>query len=112
MISVTPPAAQAFSDYFKDKTASPIRIHLIDGGCSGMRLSLALDEKRDDDHAIDQEGFQFLVNKELAEATGKLSIDMSEYGFTINSENPVGGGGCASGSCGSAGGCSSSGCGC
>lgn len=112
MINVTPPAIQAFSDHFKDKDTQPIRIHLVDGGCSGMRLSLALDEKRDEDLAVEQEGFQFVVNSELAEATGELSIDMTEYGFMVNSEKNVGGGGCASGSCGSSGGCSSSGCGC
>lgn len=52
-----------------------------------------------------------MVEKSLYTDTGKLTIDMTYYGFAVESENPVGGGGggCASaGSCGSA----SGGCGC
>lgn len=46
------------------------------------------------------------MEKELLTTTGKISIDLSYMGFTIDSENPVSGeegsgcGGC-SGSCGS-----------
>jgi hypothetical protein len=59
-------------------------------------------------------GFTFLVEKELMNQTGNIKIDMTYYGFVVESENPVGGGGsscdCSSaGSCGSAG---SGGCGC
>ncbi len=39
--------------------------------------------------------------------TGNVKIDMTYYGFTVDSENPVGGGG----SC-SSGGCSSGSCSC
>ena len=50
------------------------------------------------------EGYQFLIDKELAQQTGNVKIDLSYYGFVIDSENPVGGGGgcgssCSSGSC-------------
>lgn len=56
-------------------------------------------------------GFTFLVDKELQAQTGKIKIDMTYYGFVVDSENPVaGGGGCGS-SC-STDGCSSGGCSC
>jgi len=62
-------------------------------------------------------GYTFLVEKELQAQTGKIKIDMTYYGFVVESEKPVGGGdgdgcGCSSaGSCGSAG-SGAGGCGC
>jgi len=101
MINVTESAQQELTTYFEGKEAQPIRVHLADGGCSGMRLSLALDEVRDGDKSFEEGGFTFLIHEELVEATGKVSIDMTQYGFSIDSENVVGGGGCGScsGSC-------------
>jgi hypothetical protein len=52
-------------------------------------------------------GYSFLVERALGEQTGTIRIDMTQYGFTVDSENPMntGGGGCggscSSGSCGS-----------
>lgn len=61
-------------------------------------------------------GFTFLIDKELQGQTGNVKIDMTYYGFVVESEKPVGGGGgCSSGSCGTGsagGGCSTSGCSC
>jgi hypothetical protein len=58
-------------------------------------------------------GFTFLIDKELAAQVGNVKVDMTYYGFVVESENPVSGGescSCSSaGSCGSAG---SGGCGC
>ena len=105
MINVSEAAVQELTSYFKDKEASPIRVHLMDGGCSGPKLSLALDQQCDGDKTATHGGFTFLINEELAEATGKVTIDMTPYGFTVDSENPVGGGGCGCSSCGT-GGCS------
>ncbi len=54
-------------------------------------------------------GYSFLLEKARGEKTGAIKIDMTQYGFTVDSENPMtlGGGGCGS-SCGggSSGGCS------
>lgn len=45
--------------------------------------------------------------------TGDVRIDMTYYGFTVDSANPVGGGGgCSGGSCSTDGGCSSGSCSC
>jgi hypothetical protein len=46
-----------------------------------------------------------LIDKGLKAQTGSVKIDMTYYGFVVESENPVGGGsscstgGCSSGSC-------------
>ena len=77
---------------------------MADGGCSGMRLTMALDELKDGDESIESGGFTFLIQPDLAKETGEVTIDMTQYGFSIESENQIagtGGGGC--GSCG--GGC-------
>ena len=47
MINITESAKQELTTYFEGKDKAPLRIHLADGGCSGMRLSIALDELRD-----------------------------------------------------------------
>jgi len=102
MINVTEAAQKELTTYFEGKDIQPIRIHLADGGCAGMRLSLALDEPRDGDKTTEQGAFTFLVNEELSAATGEITVDMTEFGFTVSSEKEVGGGG-GCGSCG--GGC-------
>jgi len=73
-------------------------------------LSLALDEPRENDDTYDVQGYSFVVERALGEQTGTIRIDMTQYGFTVDSENPMnaGGGGCG----GSCGGGSSSGCSC
>jgi len=51
-------------------------------------------------------GYSFVVERTLGEQTGTIRIDMTPYGFTVESENPMGssgggcGGSCSSGSCG------------
>lgn len=67
---------------------------------------MALDESKDTDETFVVGKYTYAVEKELFEQTGDLRIDMTYYGFTIDSQNPVGGGsgGCSSGSC-SSGGC-------
>jgi len=102
MITVTESAQKELTTYFADKEVQPIRVHLGGGGCSGMALTLALDEVRDGDKTVENGDFTFLINEELADASGEVTIDMSQYGFTINSEKEVGGGG-GCGGCG--GGC-------
>jgi iron-sulfur cluster assembly protein len=106
MITVTESAQNELTKYFADKDVQPIRVHLADGGCAGPRLSLALDEVRDGDKSVEQGDFTFLINEELAQASGAVSIDMTPYGFQVSSENEMGGGGscgcssCGTGSCG------------
>lgn len=114
MITLSDSAKEQLDSYFADKEKSAIRVFLA-GGCCGPKLSLALDEPRDGDTSVETGGYTLIAEKALLATSGKISIDMSEYGFSIDSENALGsGGGCGSGGCGS-GGCGSgdsSGCGC
>lgn len=112
MLELTDAARTELINYFKDKTPEPVRVFLAPGGCSGPRLSLALDEKRDDDASFDFEGgITFVMNKALLEEAQPVKVDVTYTGFTVDSGLQLGGGcGCSSASsCGSAG---SGGCGC
>jgi iron-sulfur cluster assembly protein len=119
MITLSEAARDQLDGYFADKEKSPLRIFLA-GGCCGPKLSLALDEPRDGDETVEALGYTLLAEKALLAAAGKIAIDAGEYGFSVESENQLGGGGggCGSGGCGggesggSSGGCGSGGCGC
>jgi Fe-S cluster assembly iron-binding protein IscA len=116
MISLSDAAKTQLDAYFEGKDKAPIRVFLS-GGCCGPKLSLALDEVRDGDESFEAGGYTLLAEKALLAAAGAVSIDMNEYGFSVESENQLGGGGsCGSGGCGSGsgGGCGSGsgGCGC
>ncbi|PID76849.1 MAG: hypothetical protein CSB24_04540 [Deltaproteobacteria bacterium] len=71
-------------------------------------MGLALDEPKDNDKVFEKEEIKFLVEKGLLETCGVINVDYVDAGprsgFGITSANPLGGGGCSSGSC-STGGC-------
>jgi len=114
MVEITEAARRELDGYFADKEKAPIRIYLSAGGCSGPRLALALDEAKDTDDQFDVEGYNFIVDKELAAQAAPMRVDMSYMGFTVQSSLQLGdggcgcsGGSCSSGSCGTAGSCCS-----
>lgn len=111
MIEVSESALKQLEDYFKENAPSAIRVYLADGGCAGPRLTLALDEPNDKDKTFEAGAFSFIIDRALLDLTGKVEIDMTPYGFRVESENPVGGGGCSCG-CGSSGSCGSGSCSC
>lgn len=112
MITVSDMAQQQIDAFFADKNRSPIRIYLA-SGCGGARLALALDEPSDDDTVEEVRGVTYVVDKELYAQAQPMAIDMTPYGFHVESAMalPQGGGcGCSSG--GGGGGCGSGGGGC
>lgn len=113
MIAVTEIAREKLVNYLEENTlTSPIRVTLIQGGCSGAVLGLAIDEAKEDDVVESFDTLTFLMNRKLLEQCGSFSIDFVESGekagFTIGSSNPLPGvgSGCSSSSC------KSGGCGC
>jgi Fe-S cluster assembly iron-binding protein IscA len=101
MITLTEAAKKQLDSYFVDKPKAPIRIYLSEGGCSGPRLALAMDEKGDADESFDVYGYTFLVEKELLGKGQPFTVDLGYMGFQIHSSMELGGGGCSSGSCAS-----------
>lgn len=63
---------------------------------------MALDEPRDDDEVVSEEGVTFLINKELFDQAKPINVDFVESamgsGFSISS-SLSNGGGCGSCSC-------------
>ena len=65
---------------------------------------MALDGPKDSDTVVTEQGYTFCIDKKLLETTGALTVNVGYMGFTVESVNPVdGGGGC--GGCGSSSGC-------
>lgn len=110
MLDVTAQANEKLVGYMKDNNInSALRVMLMQGGCSGPSLGLALDEVKPLDEQFQRQDLKFLVEKSLLQQCGSITIDYveagSRSGFSISSANPlpVAGGGCSSGSCGSGG---------
>ncbi|MCK9175955.1 MAG: IscA/HesB family protein [Desulforhopalus sp.] len=104
---VTDLAVTRLKEYLVDNSIeSALRIALMQGGCGGPSLGLALDEPKDNDKTYDKENLKFLVEADLFDTTGDITVDYVEAGtnsgFGITSEKSVGGGSCC-GSCGSCG---------
>ena len=72
-------------------------------------MGLALDEPKDTDEVVDQDGLKFLLDKELSTNCGVIKVDFIEAGqrsgFAISSANPIGGGASCGSSCGTGGSC-------
>ncbi len=110
MIEVTDVAVKKLNEYFQENNlSSPLRVALMQGGCSGPALALALDEKKDDDMVTTREDLTFLIEAKLVKQCGTIKVDFLENGeksgFTISSTNTIPGAGasCNPGTCGSGG---------
>ncbi|MCK9241000.1 IscA/HesB family protein [Desulfocurvus sp.] len=113
MLELTDAARTELLNYFKDKTPEPVRVFLAPGGCSGPRLSLALDQKRDDDAIFDFEGgLTFVMNQALLDEAKPVKVDVTYTGFTVESSLQMAAGGCGCSSASSCGSAGSGGCGC
>ena len=110
MLDVTAQANERLVEYMKENNInSALRVALMQGGCAGPALGLALDEETPLDERIEKQDLTFLVDKALLGQCGSITIDYidagNRSGFSVRSANPLpsGGGGCSSGSCGSGG---------
>ena len=89
MLELSSSAREELEAYFDDRgEKAPIRVFLA-GSCSGVRLSLAIDEAGEEDETFELDGFTFIVSKNLLELTGNIDIDLGPMGFDINPEKPL-----------------------
>jgi len=110
MFEVTDLANEKLAEYLKtNNISSSLRVALMQGGCSGPALGIALDELKETDQSFEREDLTFLIEKSLLQLCGTITVDYvdagSSSGFSISSANPLpgAGGSCSSGSCGSGG---------
>jgi iron-sulfur cluster assembly protein len=105
---VTARAVTKLKEYMEQNNVnSALRIAMMQGGCSGPSLKLAMDEPKENDRTFANDGLKFLVERELLKACGSIKVEYIDAGpssgFVITSKIPLPGGGCG-GSC-SSGGC-------
>jgi iron-sulfur cluster assembly accessory protein len=110
MLDVTAQANEKLVGYMKENNiTSALRVVLMQGGCSGPTLGLALDEQKPLDEMFQKQDLTFLIEKNLLQQCSDIKIDYldagSRSGFSISSSSPPPGvgSGCSSGSCGSGG---------
>ena len=94
MIHVTPSAVQQLRTLLKgqaDAAQKGLRVQVAKGGCSGLQYEMTLDQKRDGDAVVDQEGVQFLMDAESAAYLEGSTLDFRDgltgVGFHIANPN-------------------------
>jgi iron-sulfur cluster assembly accessory protein len=94
MIHVTPSAVQQLRTLLQDQPDSAhkgLRVQVAKGGCSGLQYEMALDQKRDGDAVLEQDGVQFLVDAESATFLEGATLDFRDgltgVGFHIMNPN-------------------------
>ena len=90
MFEVTEKASEMIKGFLKDKPdPSYIRVFLSQGGWSGPSLGMALDEPKDSDEIIKDNGVTYLIDKGLYEDVKPINVDFVEAamgsGFSITS---------------------------
>jgi iron-sulfur cluster assembly protein len=108
--NVTDLAVSKLKEYMEQNNInSALRVALMQGGCTGTSLGLALDEPKDNDKIFENNSLKFLIEKGLLETCGSIKVEYLDAGprsgFSITSAKPLGGGGgcggsCSSGTCG------------
>ena len=98
MFTVTQEARDQIALYFEKNNKKPIRL-LLNNGCRGPHLAMALDEQHQDDIGYDVDGVTYVIEKSLFQRIRPVTIHFSEQGFVIDSKLPPasGCGGCGSG---------------
>jgi iron-sulfur cluster assembly protein len=101
MLTVSNEATEALKNIMAERSLdSPVRI-FAQNSCGGAQLALGVDEARETDHQVEFGGITFVIDKDLVDQTGAVSLnyvaDAAVPGFAINSEKPLvveGGCGC------------------
>lgn len=103
MFEVSEQASHKINEILKGRgKASPIRVVLSEGGCSGSSLAMFLDEQKDGDEVFNEHGITYVIEKKLLEWVKPIMIDYGTNpmgpGFIISSRM-LPGGSCADCSC-------------
>ena len=94
MIQVTPSAVQQLRTLLESQPSTSrkgLRVQIAKGGCSGLQYEMTLDEKRDGDAVVEQDGVQFLVDAESADYLQGATLDyrdgLTGAGFHVVNPN-------------------------
>ncbi len=81
-INISSEALNELNSILSDKQleGNIIRIFVAGMGCSGPQFNLSLDEKNDEDMAVETENFTFVVEQELVDQFGGFEIKFFDEG--------------------------------
>ena len=103
MIQITPSAVQQLRTLLEgqaDASQKGLRVQIAKGGCSGLQYEMALDDTRDGDAIVEQDGVRFLVDSESAPYLQGATLDFRDgltgVGFHIVNPNAARTCGCGS----------------
>ena len=103
MIQVTPSAVQQLRTLLEGQPAATekgLRVQIAKGGCSGLQYEMALDQTREGDAVVEQDGVRFLVDSESAAYLEGATLDyrdgLTGVGFHIVNPNAARTCGCGS----------------
>jgi iron-sulfur cluster assembly protein len=76
MFQVTEKAIEMINEFLKDKDeVHSIRVMMVEGGCAGSSLGMALDESKEDDEVFKENGITFMINRDLFELVKPINLD-------------------------------------
>jgi len=100
MLQVTEKATVVIKEFLQGKDLQSIRI-MMTAGCGGPNLGMALDEPKETDAVIKDNGLTFLIDKTLYEDARPITVDFIDSamgsGFKLSSSLAAIGGGCGGG---------------
>ncbi len=91
MIHVTAAASAELDSWFvaHPDARRSVRIYLLVSGCSGLALTMDLDDPAETDVVEVVGSVTYCVNTELFRYTGALTLDNTEAGFVLETELPL-----------------------
>jgi iron-sulfur cluster assembly accessory protein len=94
MINVTQNAARQLRTLLatqKEPARKGLRVHVAEGGCSGMHYEMTLDDKKNGDAVIERDGVEFFIDSESAPFLKGATLDfrdgLTAAGFQIVNPN-------------------------
>lgn len=76
-----------------DSSGQGLRVQIARGGCSGLQYEMSLDDRKEDDAVVEQEGVSFFVDPESALYLEAATLDFQDgltgAGFRIVNPNAV-----------------------
>lgn len=102
MVTLTPSAVEKVTTLLaaKDNDQLALRIFIKSGGCSGFSYGMALDEKKDTDTLLEQDGVKIVVDEFSSQYLNGAQVDyvdsMMGAGFKIENPNASSTCGCGS----------------
>ena len=94
MINVTENAVRQLRSLLSQRAENSrkgLRVQVAKGGCSGLHYEMTLDERKDGDAVVEQDGMQFFIDGDsisyLRDATLDFSEGLTGTGFRIVNPN-------------------------